>query len=145
MLEGHGVLFLEGHHHLVADAKKHQLRQGQDGGGGRCSKVTKGQMNGRKPKKAQKYLNCYDDDLEQLQNQLERLSTLGVILIAGAHEEVFQLPAQCFLFHRTPKPMAHRWRGEARVVVTVRMFVGLMVLLTAVAHQAVRTGRALGS
>lgn len=30
VLEGHGVLLLEGHHHLVAEAKKHQLRQ--DGG-----------------------------------------------------------------------------------------------------------------
>lgn len=25
VLERHGVLFLEGHHHLVAEAKKHQL------------------------------------------------------------------------------------------------------------------------
>lgn len=25
VLEGHGVLFLEGHHHVVAEAKEHQL------------------------------------------------------------------------------------------------------------------------
>lgn len=30
VLERHGVLFLEGHHHMVAEAKEHQLRQ--DGG-----------------------------------------------------------------------------------------------------------------
>lgn len=108
-------------------------------------KGVQGSNERARAEKGAKYLNRYDDDLEQLQNQLKRLSTLGVILIAGAHEEVFQLPAQCFLFHRTPKPMAHRCRGEARVVVTVHMFVGWMVLLTAVVHQAVLTGRALGS
>lgn len=90
----------------------------------------------------QTYLNGYNDDLDQLQDQFKRLSTLGVILVAGAHEEVFQLAPQRFFFQRTRETMAHWRRGVARVVVAVHMFVALMVLLTAVAEQTVLTGRA---
>lgn len=35
------------------------------------------------------YLSCNNDDLQQLQDQLVRFATFGVIFIAGAHEEVF--------------------------------------------------------
>lgn len=31
MLEGHGVLLLECHHHLVTEAKQHQLQQREEG------------------------------------------------------------------------------------------------------------------
>lgn len=100
------------------------------------------ERTGTKRQKGAKYLNRHDDDLEQLQNQLERLPTLGVVLVAGAHEEVLQLPAQCLLFQGTTKPMARWRRGEARVVAAVHKLVALTVLLTAVVDQAVRTGRA---
>ena len=38
MLEGHGILLLEGHHHLVTEAKQHQLQQREEGVKGYKSK-----------------------------------------------------------------------------------------------------------
>lgn len=42
-------------------------------------------------------LSCDKKDLQQLQNQLVRLAAFGVILVAGAHEEVLELPADGLL------------------------------------------------
>lgn len=35
------------------------------------------------------YLSCNNNDLQQLQDQLERFAAFGVIFIARAHEEIF--------------------------------------------------------
>ena len=43
------------------------------------------------------HLNSDDDDLEELQAQFEGLPPLGVELVARAHKEVLQLPAECLL------------------------------------------------
>lgn len=83
------------------------------------------------------YLNCDNNDLEQLQDQLKRLAALGVIFITGAHEEVFQLPAKGLLFLMSPVPMTCRRRRKLMVVVAVAMIVTLMVMLTAAVYEAV--------
>lgn len=83
------------------------------------------------------YLNCDNNDLEQLQDQLKRLAALGVIFITGAHEEVFQLPAKGLLFLMSPEPMTCRRRRKPMVVVAVAMIVTLMVMLTAAVYEAV--------
>ena len=57
------------------------------------------------------HLNSDDDDLEQLQAQFEGLAPLGVELVAGAHEEVLQLPAECLLLFLVGAQPAPRCRG----------------------------------
>lgn len=81
------------------------------------------------------YLSCDYDDLEQLQDQLKRLAALGVIFIAGAHEEVFQLPAKGLLFLMRLQPVTRR--RKLRVVVAVDMIIALTVVLSAAVYEAV--------
>lgn len=83
------------------------------------------------------YLSCDNNDLEQLQDQFIRLAALGMIFIAGTHEEVFQLPAKGILFLVRVKPMTCRRFRTMLVVVAVAMIVTLMDMFTAAVCKAV--------
>lgn len=65
------------------------------------------------------YLSCDDDDLEQLQPQLERLATLGVIFITRTHKEVLQLPAKALLSRVSWGPKSRCGRRQPAVTVSV--------------------------
>lgn len=78
------------------------------------------------------YLSGDDDDLQQLQDQFERLAALGVIFITRAHEEILQLPAEGLLLLVRRDPVPGRRRGKAVVaMVTAVVVVGMLVLAAA--------------
>lgn len=79
------------------------------------------------------YLYSNDHDLEQLQEQLVRLTALGVIFITRAHEEVFELPSKSLILLINPDPMAACHGGKPRVVMVAAMTIALRVMLAAAA------------
>lgn len=88
------------------------------------------------------YLRCYNNDLEQLQDQFVRLAALGVVFITGTHEEVFQLPAKGLLFPIRPHPVTCSCRGKLMVCMVVSMTATVMVILAAAVCGAVASQRA---
>lgn len=81
---------------------------------------------------------CSDDHyLKQLQDQLVRFTTLGVIFITRAHEEVFQLPAKGLVFLISADPVTCSHGGETMAVMVAAMAITLRVMLAAAAAAAV--------
>lgn len=90
------------------------------------------------------YLGCDDDDLEQLQDELVRFTTLGVEFVAGAHEEVLQLPANGLLALVGAHPLGRHGAGELVVAVVVATVAVRRLVIPTVIRGAVAAHRAGG-